>query len=45
MSSEFAYDVACADVPLDYRLIRAAGTNLAAVIGTAKRNEVSYCVE
>lgn len=44
MSSEFACDVACTDIPQDHCLIRAAGTNLAAVIGTVKTNKVSYCV-
>lgn len=40
MSSEFACHVACANVPQDHCLIRAAGANLAAVEGAVKRNEV-----
>lgn len=44
MSSEFACDVACANIPQDHCLIRAAGTNVAAVIGAVKTNKVYYCV-
>lgn len=44
MSSEFACDVACANIPQDHRLIRAAGTNLAAVVGAVKTNQLSDSV-
>lgn len=40
MSSELACHIACANVPQDHCLIRAAGAHLAAVIGAVKRNEV-----
>ena len=40
MSSEFACDVACANIPQDHCLIRAAGTDVAAVEGTVKTNKV-----
>lgn len=36
VTSEFACDLACGDIPQDYCLIRAAGTKLAVVIGTVK---------
>lgn len=34
MSSEFACDLACGNVPQDHRLVWAAGTDVAVVIGT-----------
>lgn len=34
VTSEFACDLSCSDVPQDHRLIRAAGAQLAVVIGT-----------
>ncbi len=43
MTSEFTCDLACGDVPQDHRLIRAAGANLAVVIGTVGSASETQC--